>query len=964
VLTGLELISSSIFSLFSEMPAGQVSENLFAIEQDINVLRKNFLLLSNEYDCAQLFVLLETINPDQIRKLGPEYFYPIIKKISKKQSIENFARFVVEMFKVFNNDMNFVKNFFYNERDGQEVQHLLHYLEQSKLPEQDKKFLISKAVLISLEKLVMQSKFQDFFLVLEGFYAEVSACAAVDYQKSLQKILISFVQLSLFKPDGKSLVRQCFEKFITLKFEFNHFLFNKILDIINNKSSNEELIFFVFETMGLCNIRPNIITYNTVMDYYCAAGDFEKAYALTKVIQEQGLQLDSFSLSILIKGIKNCRSMDIAVIAPFLEFFHETKIEKDIIMFNSLIDILISMNENQRAHEVYRDLIDEPSIQPDQITFNTLIKGCCKVRNFDQALTYFKEMRQHDIKPNRITFNSIMDLAVKIQDLSSCLYFVDEMNNDEISPDGYTYSIILNGLKQNNSPPELVNECLENIKKVIDLGEFKLDDVFFNSILDICSKYDLYDQMKEFYALMNQKNIPENSTTFGIIVKAFGKMGEFELALKTFEKMIETHITINDVTYGCILDACAKAGRIEIAHRIFNSLRHTKLNQNSIVFTTIIKGYIKANNLDAALEFFNNIKAQKHLTGMIITYNCGLDVLVRKEAIADALKLFEEIDSLFGADLISYSTVIKGLCIANTKMKALDFVKKMVQKVQHIDISVVNLFLDSCANPTDFRLGIQGYQYVLENNLRPNEITFGIMIKTYGFSRELEKAFDLIELMRVYEIKRSIIIYTNLIHISFYSKNCRKAELAFTLMKKEGLVGDKLLYSKLIDGLIRFGETTRLEKYLDHSIADDCGIKAETIERIRESDEFQERFGNKLFQIETILKQENFKKKAPLFDKPKYNINNENPKMFKKMIHEQNKLDLMNEQKKDRNHKKPDGNFSKENPSGKKQFQQPLKNTSKEPNREVKMIEQKTDNFKDKTKPLTLFNFRDKKAKA
>lgn len=58
--------------------------------------------------------------------------------------------------------------------------------------------------------------------------------------------------------------------------------------------------------------------------------------------------------------------------------------------------------------------------------------------------------------------------------------------------------------------------------------------------------------------------------------------------------------------------------------------------------------------------------------------------------------------------------------------------------------------------------------------------------------------------MKVYSIEPSIIIFTNLIHISFYNRNPRKAELAFTLFRKMKLGGDALIYSKIIDGLIRF----------------------------------------------------------------------------------------------------------------------------------------------------------------
>ena len=78
------------------------------------------------------------------------------------------------------------------------------------------------------------------------------------------------------------------------------------------------------------------------------------------------------------------------------------------------------------------------------------------------------------------------------------------------------------------------------------------------------------------------------------------------------------------------------------------------------------------------------------------------------------------------------------------------------------------------------------------------------MVKVHGFARDLQAAFDLLDLMNVYQIKPSIIIFTNLIHISYYCREPRKAELAYSLFRKHNLDGDELLYSKLIDGLIRF----------------------------------------------------------------------------------------------------------------------------------------------------------------
>lgn len=192
------------------------------------------------------------------------------------------------------------------------------------------------------------------------------------------------------------------------------------------------------------------------------------------------------------------------------------------------------------------------------------------------------------------------------------------------------------------------------------------------------------------------------------------------------------------------------------------------------------------------------------MPGIIITYNCALDIYANIPDIDGAIKLFEEIEHSFGADLISYSTIIKALCHSNKKAVALEYLKKMIKSKIKIDVSVLNLFLESCSTKEDFKLGIDGYKFAMMSGIDPNEITFGIMVKVFGFARELEKAFDLLDLMEVYKIDPSIIIFTNLIHISFYCRDVRKAELAYSIFKKHKLDGDALIYSKLIDGLIRF----------------------------------------------------------------------------------------------------------------------------------------------------------------
>jgi pentatricopeptide repeat protein len=217
---------------------------------------------------------------------------------------------------------------------------------------------------------------------------------------------------------------------------------------------------------------------------------------------------------------------------------------------------------------------------------------------------------------------------------------------------------------------------------------------------------------------------------------------------------------------------------------------------------------------------------------MIITYNCALDVLVNLERIDEAIDMFETIDKLYSADLVSYSTIIKGLCKVDRKNKALSYVKKMLESSITVDVSVVNLFLDCCANYQDYRLGIKGYQLADTHKIRPNEVTFGIMIKIYGFSRELGKAFETLGVMKAYGIKPSIIVFTNLVHISFYSRNLKRVEEAYRLFKREKLKGDRLLYSKLIDGFLRNRDPARALKYLNFAHQEKVPLKPDVCDKL------------------------------------------------------------------------------------------------------------------------------------
>lgn len=890
----IQLIGGNIFSLFVNRSFNNIKNRTLKIETTCDIYKKKIIAYCKNIDSSRIFNVMASISDENMQKIGPEFFYITARRFAKNQSIENFSKFLFLIFKNFEFDCHFLKGFFSSNRDFNEVITLLKYMEQWNQEElkTESQELVKGTLIYGLEKFSLYSQFDDFF----GLFENKSELLKGEDQSTLRKLLLSMLQTIMYKNYPKDLFIKSIHFFEDKGLEFDSFTCNKLLDIVNKYLKEDGYLDFIVEFMEEKNLKMNIVSYNIIMDYYCMTNQFKRANQIYEGLEQKGIKADSFTYSILIKGIKNMARPDFKIASKFFELYKNENEVKDIIIFNSILDVFISFGNIQKADEIFSMIKQNPDLVPDQITFNTLIKGCCKAKDFDNSLKYFHLMKKNNLKPNRITYNSLMDLAVKIQKLPEALNLVVEMQKDHISPDGFTYSIILNGLKINNSNINLVKLSLNNIEKVLKTNEFKQDEILFNSILDVCSKYELYDEMEKFYGIMKDKKIKESNVTYVVLIKAFGKLHNFDRAYEMFEKMIQSNMKINDITYGSILDACAKSGNMNIAMKIYKSLQKNKINLNSIVFTTILKGFIKVKAFEQAISFFKEVKHHTDLPGMIITYNCALDIYAIEQKVDLALELFDEINKVFKADLISYSTIIKALCHTGKRALALEYVKKMIQAKIKIDVSVVNLFLENCSNKIDFKLAIKGYQYAMMQNICPNEITFGIMIKVFGFSRELYKAFDLLDLMDVYNIKPSIIIYTNLVHISFYNRKVRKAELAYTLLRKQKIKGDCLLYSKLIDGLIRFRDINKVPKYVNYALKEKCTLKRDTITSILKHLDTPD-MRKKLDVIKHFKKNEFKGNKYNNKIQNKYHI--ENPKRFKKIMQEkQRKADLKDEQEK------------------------------------------------------------------
>ena len=523
---------------------------------------------------------------------------------------------------------------------------------------------------------------------------------------------------------------QLLEHIKLLSIKPNDIFFNKLIDFAS-KNDSMDLAELIFQNMLKLNVSPTIVTYNTLIYSYFKHNIQRKAWNLFEQLKVSNIKPDNFTYTTMINGIKNSQNFDLKVA---FQLFNEYKQihRPDQIIYNCLLDACINSSNFDKAREILAEIKKEiPENQCDEITYNTLIKGCGKSKQITEAIGFFEEMKAAKIKPNRITYNSLIDTCVKTNKMNIAWKFYDEMIRNEILPDNFTYSILINGIKSTNTNKEELLKTINLLEKLEKLGgQFQPDEILYNSLIDACVKFNEINKALCLFEEMKKKNIEPSAITYGILIKAFGKMNDLVKAFKIFEQIKLNNLKINDVTYGCLLDACVKNNRIDLALVLFEKIKQDNITLNTILYTTLIKGFSKANKLDEALEIFSIMKQNQKTYPNLITYNCILDACVKSKAFNKALSLFDEMKTIINPDLITYSTLIKGFTkMAEMKVSYDLFYSMMMEKKIMPDEPLINLMLEACFCNKNADMGIRIYETLEGMNVKFSNISYGIIIK-------------------------------------------------------------------------------------------------------------------------------------------------------------------------------------------------------------------------------------------
>jgi len=229
--------------------------------------------------------------------------------------------------------------------------------------------------------------------------------------------------------------------------------FNSVLDVVARQLSEPGMLQEVVDDMSKANVVPDAITYSILTKASCNSGNVQNALAVFRQMHSKGLIFDHVACntlllacskadqvrdaedvfeemrrvgmtpthvttSIMVKMYGKAKMLDKAVaLCERLETEYGQK--PNLYVYTCLIQACVQNKQVRRSWEIFNTMVNS-GVEPDAITYGTVIHGCVYLNKFQYAMILVRHAYQQPQVPNTdpdtpFVFSSPLKKAVPLQ---------------------------------------------------------------------------------------------------------------------------------------------------------------------------------------------------------------------------------------------------------------------------------------------------------------------------------------------------------------------------------------------------------------------------------------------------------------------------------------------------------------------------------------------------------------------
>lgn len=186
-----------------------------------------------------------------------------------------------------------------------------------------------------------------------------------------------------------------------------------------------------FERMLQKNIRPDVVTYNTMINVYVKCQRLGDAFRLFEQMKSEQIEPSIITYTSLIDGCGKCNNFRRAL--ALYTSVKRLSIALNMHFFNAILNASFLNGNLQNVDMILQD-IKSSGLRPNTVTYNTLLQGYVRLGLLFRMKPTINEMIALNVEFNPITQAAILQSIQLIKDQESLLEFMDLLSITKFIP--------------------------------------------------------------------------------------------------------------------------------------------------------------------------------------------------------------------------------------------------------------------------------------------------------------------------------------------------------------------------------------------------------------------------------------------------------------------------------------------------------------------------------------------------
>ncbi|EEE58555.1 hypothetical protein OsJ_09859 [Oryza sativa Japonica Group] len=266
-------------------------------------------------------------------------------------------------------------------------------------------------------------------------------------------------------------------------------------------------------------------------------------------------------------------------------------------LFNALLRTLCQEKSMSDARNVYHALKYEFKV--NRQTFNILLSGW---KSAEDAEAFVAEMRELGVEPDLVTYNSLIDCHCKNRGVENAYKLLDEMREKDISPDVITYTSLIGGLGLIGQP----DKAKHLLKEMHELGCYP-DVPAYNTAI---RNFVIAKRLGDAFALMEEmasKGLMPNATTYNLFFRCYYWAYDIGSAWQLYERMRSEGCFPNTQSCMFIVRLCHRHGRVAQALELWSDMVNNGFGSFTLVSDVLFDLLCDEGKLDEAERCFHQM---------------------------------------------------------------------------------------------------------------------------------------------------------------------------------------------------------------------------------------------------------------------------------------------------------------------------------------------------------------------